>query len=244
MTLRRLRQFVRSYTGRLLLGTLAVHAVLAPLLHAGILHIAASGDMERFVKDAHARSDLVSRMLHQLPDSGRIEQWVDDLVLSEQVAYADYVSAAGDVTASAFNAREAVFQEDMAFGEHGDHMYYVSIPLRVGSAAALRIGFDEAEVDKHIRDSYGQSLLFTGGYVLLTLAIIAFVGHLLTRSVRQLRDISRRIASGQIDEQMAIDTSVSEISDLAQDLECMRRTMLSREHDIALREARQRSVLE
>ncbi|MBI4986349.1 MAG: EAL domain-containing protein, partial [Rhodocyclales bacterium] len=143
-----------------------------------------------------------------------------------------------------FNAREDVFQEDTSFGDHGDHMYYVSIPLRAGSVAALRIGFDEAEVDKHIRDSYGQSLLFTGGYVLLTLAIIAFFGHLLTRSVRHLRDISRRIASGQIDEQMAIDTSVSEISDLAQDLECMRRTMLSREHDIALREARQRSVLE
>ena len=245
-TASRIRQFAHSYMGQMLLGSLLIHALLIPFIYFGILHLAEQDYQAKFVDHARAQSFLLVRIMEQAADPSRITQIADDLVLSGQVAYVDYLDASGTNYASAFNPG-IDFQEDFFFGEHGDHVYSISIPIRSGKDGkgdALRIAFDEQPVEEHIGKFYRFGFLLACGYIVLTLLFIGFFGHLLTKSIRQLRDASRRIANGHTEEQLAVHTGVEEVSSLARDLEFMRQELVHREHEIALRESRQRAVLE
>ena len=237
-----IRQFARSYSGQMLLGTLFIHALLIPLLFLGILHVTEKEYKNEFINHARSQSYLLATVLSQANTPARITQIIDDLIMSGQVAYADYVSPAGDVTLSTLS-RGSQFREDLFFGEHDDHIYFIAVPSRSGGGT-LRVGFDELPVEEHIETSFRRGMLLAGSYIVLTMVFIAFFGHLLTKSIRQLRDASRRIANGQTHEQLSVHTVVDEVSSLAEDLEAMRRELVKREYEIALREARQRAVLE
>jgi diguanylate cyclase (GGDEF)-like protein/PAS domain S-box-containing protein len=242
----RLRQFVHSYVGQMLLGSLLIHALLIPFIYFGILHLAEKDYQANFVDHARAQSFLLARLMEQAEDSSRIAQIVDDLVLGGQVAYIEYQTAAGTTYASAFNP-DVRFREDFFFGEHSDHVYAIAIPIRSvkgNTGDVLRIAFDEHPVEEHIGKFYRYGFFLACGYIVLTLLFIGFFGHLLTQSIRQLRDASRRIASGFTDEKLAVHTGLEEVSSLARDLEFMRQELVHREHEIALRESHQRAVLE
>ncbi len=237
-------RFARSYTGRLLLGTMLIHVILIPLLFIGIVQYAAREYQAQFVNHVRSQAFLLSVNLNQVADLTNVDRLKEDLLLSGQIAYADFVAPAGTAPSSAPRAEDERFQEDFFFGEHGDHMYYIAIPIRAGAGGTLRVGFDESPVEEKIHGSYRLGIFLTLGYVAATLTLVGFFGHLLTTSIRSLRDASRRIASGHFDEQLAVSTSITEISSLAEDLELMRAGLILREHEIALREARQRAVLE
>ncbi len=242
----RLLQFARSYTGRMLIGTLAIHAVLIALLFLGLMHVAGQEDKERFVGHARAQSFLLASLFANESDPSRIAQLADDLVLSGQVAHVTYVAPSGNMLSSAYNV-EGDFWEDFFFGDHADHMYYIAAPIRTRAGAPngkLRLGFDELPVEEHVKSYYRGILFVASGYLALALLFVGFFGHLLTKPIRQLRDAARRIADGLTEERLAVDTSVTEVAHLARDLESMRRELVSREHEITLREARQRAVLE
>lgn len=243
---KRIRQFVHSYMGQMLIGSLLIHALLIPFIFVGILHLAETDYETKFVDHARAQSYLLVRLTEQAADPARIVRIADDLVLSGQVAYVDYIAASGTTYSSAFNPGPH-FQEDFFFGEHGDHVYSIAVPIRspqgVGSGT-LRLSFDEQPVEEQIGKFYRFGFVLAAGYILLTLLFIGFFGHLMTKSIRQLRDASRRIASGHTNEQLSVSTRVAEVSSLAQDLEFMRQELLYREHEIALRESHQRAVLE
>ena len=99
------------------------------------------------------------------------------------------------------------FKEDFFFGQGGDRIYHIIVPV-LGSndqlIGKLRIGFDETPVDEHIKQTYCWGLLVGVGFIIVSLFFVFFFGHLLTRSVRQLRDAARRIANGNINERLDI----------------------------------------
>ena len=235
--------FLRSYSGRMLLGTLFIHALLIPLLFAGILQLAEKEEKEQFVSHARAQSYLLATLMSQTTDSAAISRIADDLVLSGQVAYADYISASGQIYLSAANQMER-FNEDFFFGGHDDHTYFIAIPAHSVDGGTLRIGFDETQVEEHIGTYYLLGIGMAVGYIVVTVLFNGFFSHLLTSSIRQLKEVSRRIANGHIGEQLSVGSGVTEVSSLAQDLEAMRRELVQRGEEIALREARQRAVLE
>ncbi|MBS4097557.1 MAG: EAL domain-containing protein [Sulfuricella sp.] len=238
----RIRQFTRSYTGRMLLGSLLTHALLIPLLFLGILHVAEIQDKAQFISHVRTQSYLISVLMNQTADPAKISQLTDELVQGGKVAYAVYTPESGSPA-----VRGGGDREDLFFGEHDDHIYYTTIPLRSargGANGKLQLGFDEQPVIEHIRTSYRSSLILAACYILLTLAFSGFSGYRITKSIRELRAASRRIADGHAEERLSIDTRVTEVSNLAQDLESMRQELVHRQHEIALREARQRAVLE
>lgn len=242
----RIKRFASSYTGQMLLGSLLIHALLLPFIFLGILHLAQTDYTARFVDHARAQSYLLGKLMERAAEPARIVEAADDLILSGQVAYIDYVTASGHTYASTFNP-QARFREDFFFGEHDDHLYSIAVPVRSAkgeASATLRVAFDEQPVEEHIHEFYRFGLIVGLGYLVLTLLFIGFFGHLLTKSIRQLRDAARRIASGFTQEQLAVRTGVAEVSSLAQDLEFMRQELVRREHEIALRESHQRAVLE
>lgn len=243
----RLWQFLYSYVGQMLTGSLAIHALLIPFIYFGILHLAEKDYESKFVDHARAQSFLLAKLMEEgAADPSKIVQVADDLVLGGQVAYIDFVTASGTTYSSAFNPA-VDFKEDFFFGGHGDDVYSIAVPLRSPQGdkhATLQVAFDEQPVKEQIGKFYRFGLLLACGYILLTLLFIGFFGQLLTKSIRQLRDASRRIASGYTNEQLSVHTGVAEVSSLAQDLEFMRQELVRREHEIALRESHQRAVLE
>lgn len=243
---RRIWQFAHSFMGQMLIGTLLIHALLIPVIYFGILHLVENEYQSKFVDHARAQSYLLAKLMEQAADPSKLSRIADDLIMGGQVAYIDYKDVAGRTYFSELNPGIR-FQEDFFFGEHGDHLYSIAIPIRSsqgGSSDTLRVAFDERPAEEHIEKFYRFGFVLACVYIVLTLLLIGFFGHLLTKSIRQLRDASRRIASGYTHEQLAVRTGVAEVSSLAQDLEYMRQELVYREHEIALRESRQRAVLE
>ncbi|MEN6586856.1 MAG: EAL domain-containing protein [Sulfuricella sp.] len=238
-----IRQFASSYSGRMLLGTLFIHALLIPILFVGILHLAEKDYQAQFVNHARAQSYLLATLMDQTGDPTAISRIADDLVMSGQVAYAGYISPSGKTYLSSYNQTEQ-FREDFFFGGHDDHIYFINIPSHHAEGGMLHVGFDEAPTEEHIRTSYMLGIGLALGYIVLTALFIGFFGHRMTKSIRQLRDVSRKIASGQTGERISVDSGVTEVFSLAKDLEAMRKELVQRGDEIALREARQRAVLE
>ena len=222
----RIRSFAYSSTGRLLLGTLAIHACLIPILVVGILHIAAKGDRDRFVHSVQAQSHLLARLLNQTPDPARIAQLSQELVANGYLAHAEYAPTAAPSIAAPDNAAPHGIAQNSRVDATDGHIYYTAVPLRAHDGGVLRVGFDETAVNEHIRQFYQTNLALGAGYLLLSVAIIAFFGRRLMRSVHCLRGASRRIAGGHLDERLVVETGISEIADLAHDLEHMRKTLV------------------
>lgn len=238
-----IRQFTRSYSGRMLLGTLSIHALLIPILFVGILHLAEKDYQAQFVDHARSQSYLLATLMGQTRDPAAISQIADDLVLSGQVAYASYPSPTGKNHLSSYN-QKGQFKEDFFFGENGDHLYFINIPSPHAKDGMLHVGFDETPTEEHIQTSYLLGIGLAVGYIVLSVLFIGFFGHRLTQSIRQLQAVSRKIANGQTGEQIFVTSCVTEVKSLAGDLEAMRKELVQRGDEIALREARQRAVLE
>ncbi len=235
----RAKRFFSSYTGRMLLGMLAIHTILVPLVFVGILLILQNDYQSQFVNNARSQSYLLANLISEDPKPARIKGIINDQLLAGQVLLAEFKS----IDAPANDD----FSEDFFFGQGGDKIYHIIAPV-LGSndqlVGKLQVGFDETPVEEHIKQTYRWGMLVGLGFIVVSLLFVFFFGHLLTRSVRQLRDAARRIANGNINEHLVLSTSINEVHDMAVALEHMRGKLVAREREIALHAARQSAVLD
>jgi diguanylate cyclase (GGDEF)-like protein/PAS domain S-box-containing protein len=235
----RARRFFSSYTGRMLLGMLTIHTILVPLVFVGVLLMLQHDYQSQFVNNARSQSYLLANLISEDPRPDRIKAIINDQLLAGQVALAEFKSLADPVKDD--------FSEDFFFGQGGDKIYHIIVPV-LGSndqlIGKLRVGFDESPVEEHIKQTYRWGTLVGLGFIVVSLFFVFFFGHLLTRSVRQLRDAARRIANGNINERLVLSTSINEVYDMAVALEHMRGRLVFREQEIALHAARQSAVLD
>lgn len=243
MRTRRGKKIAGSYTRRHLLGSFLIHAILLPVLLFGLLNYLSSERKAQFVAQAREQAYLLWSAFDARRPSDSVSKLLDELVLSGQAAYAEYLPATGDAIPATLNESHDRFREDFAFGQHGDHMYYIVSPPGQDKGR-LNLGFSEQAVETELdRNLYFALALMAIYLVAAMLRLTVFRNHL-TDSIVRLRTATRRVASGSVDEPMVVDTDVSEISSLAADLEAMRQTLRRREQELAQREARQRAVLE
>ena len=235
----RVRHFLSSYTGRMLLGMLTIHTFLVPLVFFGVLHVLQQDYQSQFINNARSHSYLLSSLISENPQPDRIVGIINDQLLSGQVVMAEFKGFGVPLTED--------FTEDFFFGQGGDKVYYVIVPV-VGpddnQIGKLRVGFDEVPVEEHIREAYHWGVLVGLGFIGVSLLFVFFFGHHLTRSVRQLRDAARRIANGNINERLMLTTNINEVNDMAKAMEYMRAKLVAREREIALHAARQSAVLD
>ncbi len=237
---------MRSFTGRMLLGALVMNMVLIPLMFASIFFLVERDYKSEFVNFTRAQTFQVATRLAEDGGAARVQAVLDELVLSGQVLYAAYDSKAAHLNAS-LSMADAPFLEDFFFGQHDDDIYFVAaqVPVRGERLpGTLHLGFDEKPLAQRISASYSRGMYIAFGYLLLTLLMVGFFGHLLTRSIRRLRSASHEIARGNTTVALNMATHVTEISHLAQDLEAMRGQLLRREQELAVREVTQRAILE
>lgn len=232
-------RFFSSYTGRMLIGMLAIHTILVPLVFVGVLRILQQDYQSQFINNARSQSYLLATLISADPRPARIKNIINDQLLSGQASLAEF-KGVDDLSGNDF-------KEDFFFGQGRDRIYHVIVPVpgpEDQPIGKLRIGFDETPVDEHVKQTYRWGLLVGIGFIIVSLFFVFFFGHLLTRSVRQLRDAARRIANGNINERLVISTNINEVQDMAQALEYMRGKLVSREREIALHAARQSAVLD
>lgn len=235
----RARRFFSSYTGRMLLGMLTIHTILVPLVFVGVLLVLQQDYQSQFVNNARSQSYLLANLISENPKPARIKGIINDQLLAGQVALAEFKSI--DAPAS------DDFSEDFFFGQGGDKIYHIIVPVLDANdqlIGKLRVGFDETTVEEHIKQTYLWGTLVGFGFIVVSLLFVFFFGHLLTRSVRQLRDAARRITNGNINERLVISTNINEVHDMAVALEHMRGKLVFREREIALHAARQSAVLD
>ena len=233
-------------SARMILFALIIYAVLLPLLFNGLLHIVEQGLKERFVNDVRKYSRFVADVIEtkeMIDDRAEITRLLDSAVLGSGGIYAEVVDGVIHTRSELIPTGSAVeYTEDYAFGAHGDDAYFLSIALNIPDRhAALRMGFDEQPTNQQIRLARQQLLIALIAYLVLSLLAIAVMSTFLIGPLRSLQMASRHIAEGSQSEQLQVDSNLTEIRELAQDLETMRSRLVGMNISLQ-REIREREI--
>lgn len=86
----RVKRFVSSYTGRMLVGMLSIHTVLVPLVFMGVLTFLEKDYQSQFINNARSQSALLASLISENPNPDRINSLISDQLLSGQVALAEF----------------------------------------------------------------------------------------------------------------------------------------------------------
>ena len=218
--------FARSFTGRVMLGMLGIHLALIPPLTFTVLNAISDDYREQFVDYVRSQSAQFAQMVGWDRDENRIRTLMDEILLGGQVIYVDYVIPGRPVLTPGRSRHAPVrFVEDFRFGENGDDIYFVQLAVRIATGeleGTVRLGFDEAAVNAHVHAVYVTGAWFVLGYLLLLFVTLGFFGTRLSRSIRALQDGARRVANGDLGQHLSVNTRITEVSNLAHDLERMR----------------------
>ena len=218
---------LNTLTARIILIGLAIHAVLLPLLFYGLLYIVEQSHEERFINDVRKYSRFIADVFEL--DGVKINETrtvhlLDSAFLGSGGVFAELIE--GDVRLhSSLLQSDSVeqYQEDFAFGQHNDHIYFLSIPLDFSQRQViLRMGFDELPTIEQIKLARHRLVLGLTSYLILSIIVLVLLSTLLIRPLRALQHASRKIAKGQYNEQLHVDSQLTEINELARDLESMR----------------------
>jgi diguanylate cyclase (GGDEF)-like protein len=229
----KLATLANSLTGRMVLGLGIMHALLLPLFFGSALYLLKEGHETQFVNTVRIDAHLFAALLaHDVSNEPRLHSLLTDAVMGGQLIFAQIVTQQGKIIESSTGIQLAPeqFQEDFLFGQHNDTVYYIAIPLydTAGDVQAdLRIGFDERPTQELIHTAYWRSLMLAGAYAFLTIVLIIMLALQLTRPLRRLSSVAQRISAGDITKQLQVDTHITEINSLADDLESMRRELIN-----------------
>ena len=224
-------RYLNTIPGRLVLMLLLIHVLLMPPLFYVI-----SNTVERTVKDifidnvrnvAQIFADRIERLETGASEQSLIE-FLDSAILSGQGRYAA-IDVGGRTVASSLMSAEDTgqFREDFAFGEHGDDVYYLSLPVTaLDEVAVLKLGYDESPIHEEVAAVRRTLIYVLTVYLLLTLLVAGFVSVTVVSPLRWLQKASRAISSGDVDRELKPDSGLVEIAALSNDLETMRRNLV------------------
>jgi len=219
---------------RLIVVALAVHAMLLPALFFGVTFIVEQSHRDVFVNDVRTHSRFLADILgsQQIIDSSEDLiawlDWLDSVFLGSNGVYAEVLIGEQRFFSTLMDeAYFDKFQEDFRFGDHGDDVYYLSMPLDIPRhEAILRLGFDESLILEEIRQTRLRTVYGLSAYLVISLLLLMLLAVRLTHPLRTLQRDSRAIASGDYDTRLRVSTKVREFRELAKDLDLMRDTLV------------------
>jgi signal transduction histidine kinase/CheY-like chemotaxis protein/HPt (histidine-containing phosphotransfer) domain-containing protein len=224
----------------MLLGVIAVQALLLPLLFFGLVLIADRGYQAQFINQVRSNSFLFASLAAYELSSGTPERLVNLLeepLLDGEAVFATVETTDGRIIRPFGSVLEdSAFAEDFQFGQHHDHVYFIADDLHSEDGEALgvlRVGYDEGPTSELIASAYWRGSGLAVAYMVLSLLLALFVGRRLTRPLKQIRDAARQIASGQGSQVLAVNTTIAEVASLAGDLEWMHQELLRQSREVA-----------
>ena len=224
----------RSLSGRMLLALLSAHLVLAPLLVIFVLNTAAQNYKDRFIDQARSDAQWIQSLLETLPSAVDRQALLDDLVLnvfrqSVQLFDTRNIRLAG--ASVSLDSPIDNLREDFEFGQHGDSLYWITLPLHNpedNTLHIIKLAYDESPIAQDVTKLYNYSLQLAALYLALIIAATAGFSRYLSSSLNKLRTAAHHIATGHYEEQFPPHNGATEIVALSNDLEHMRKELVDR----------------
>lgn len=225
-------RLTQTLLGRVLLGALALHVLLLPPLASSLLRIVENGHREMFLNEVRSYSRFVADEIErdgQDASNSHAIAMLDSVALSGHTVFAEMELSGRRLTSLASENTPSGFPgQDLSFGSGGDAVYYISLPVQVGSEAGwLRLGFDERPVVLQSARARTRIWLALGTYLLVSTLGAGVLVWRLTRPLQELRNASREVAGGAFDQPLATTSSLHEVRELTRDLEFMRNSLAS-----------------
>ncbi|MDH4022840.1 MAG: response regulator, partial [Gammaproteobacteria bacterium] len=226
---------------RLGLIALSIHIFLAPLLIWGLTSIITLGYQSQFVNQARSNAYLLKSLVTSAMNSSGATSLVtllDETLESGDLLYVEFRPISGMPIQPDLNAAIApeLVVEDFDFGQHDDAIYFVSAPVldvKGEIAGELWLGFDEVPTAQEIAVTYQRALLLGALYVTLNVLLAVFLGVQLTAPLRAIRQAARRITSGSDVEQLKVQSTIEEFTDLSHDLDLMHQTLIAQRQEMS-----------
>jgi len=232
----------------MIVSILVLTLILGAILISSILFLSINAQKESFVQSSREEANTLARAMGLDPDYLEIKDIFANSVLSHGVVYVELAGTIGHGESfKKAKDNHLKFLQDTEFGGHGDNVYYLSEPIRDGNGnliGVLKIGYDELRLANQAKHMIHRSVVFGLVYMWALMLITASLAMRLTNPIKSLQKACREIASGQIDKVLNIESNISEISGLGNDLEHMRRELVASNKKIAASEARYLTILD
>ncbi len=238
-----------SFSGRFLVSVLATQIILIPLIYFGAISITKQGYESQFMESVENSAKNVS--LHLASEKldrniSHIKKIVNNLGLSTQFVFIKVITNKGlkyQWTSPYYNYKPPkVFKEDFAVGQNGDKLYHTkTIILEKNGTikATLFLAFDESNMLAYTEKSRQRfNLLLCISLAILTLMAI-YLGRIAARPLKLLGKAAREITNSNPNVFVS-PSNIEEIKELAQNLEIMRKQLIT-QRDAAEKASRAKS---
>jgi len=236
----------------MILGVFIVHIALTPLLFFGILLIVERSFESQFIDQVRNNTLLYSELLKPAVEKQDIQKQASffyETQFSGDVIFAELLNNNNSAIGTKTNGTKEpmVFREDFDFGQHADQIYFIAVQLFSDvdgrSLGILRLGYDERSVQDQINTAYRYGSFIAACYIVFSILLAIFFGRFITRPVSFLRNLATNITAGDHSIELHVNTTISELKSLAEDLEIMHQSLIGQQKEILDRELRLEAVL-
>jgi signal transduction histidine kinase len=222
---------ITTLSNRLVMTVLAIHAILLPILFFALSAVVRQNMSDAFIDHARVQGRLIadSLELDGNQDDDALVAHLDSALLGGRIVYTSLERGDSELSSSLMAPSESEqFDEDFEFGDHGDGVYYLSLPIVTAkSMAILRLGFDETPTEAYLAQVQRSIIIVLIAYLSIVVFASILISRTMTRPLRWLQSASRSIALGDYEKQLQTDSKLTEIHELAQDLEKMRSNLVA-----------------
>ena len=221
-----------SMTSHVMVGVLLIHIVLLPILYLTIIDIYKKNVEEQFVGHVREVSGLLSDVIATNESIESNILLMESVLLGGEVLYVELLDTSNKkiFTKESAALSEVDFIEDRYIGQHDDGIYFISVPVQLQldkiSNAKLMLGFDEAVVVDRLALVRERSLIILGVYFTCIIILLGYLTSVIMRPLKVLGDWSKTVAAGETSTNVALETHISEVRNLSDDLEVMRLSLV------------------
>lgn len=208
-------------------NVLVIHAVLLPVLYFGLTFIVERSHIDNFVGQVRTYGRLLADELElgdAISSPERTVTLLDSIILSGQGVYAELVEGDSALRSTLIAPGFGGYpKDDFEFDAHGDHTYFLSVPVAHSDhAALLRLGFDETPTLEQIEASRRRIILALLAFTVVSVGLGILLAARIARPMIDLQNAAQSIATGRTDAHLEATSSIYEVKELARHLESMR----------------------
>lgn len=224
--------FQNTLVGRLAILLFAIHLVLPPILYYRLDTVIRRSASQTFTRHAHAYATALVHELELadvLQSPSRTVVFLDAVVQGGGCAYSAIEYRGRLMGSSVADTPEWVRRRgnDVSLAKSPDNIYAVSEQfVKSGATGAIFLGFDTRPTLDQIREARYQIIIALIVYALASAAAAVVFARLVSRPLTQLQRASRKAATEDPSQRLAVDSKMIEIVNLAKDLEFMRSALV------------------
>jgi signal transduction histidine kinase len=208
-----------------------LHLILLPALYYGLGYVVRKSHEDMFIEHARTFARVLADEFElgvALDSESRTEDLLDLAIIHGDGRYAELIDNGRSVLSKLGSPSIKVPRRtELTFEEGDDDIYFVVLPIvHAGRNAELRLGFDEQPTLERIHLALNRMLAVLAAYFGVAMVIAVVLSRRLSRPIHRLQDVSRSIASGDYAQALQVATGISELHELAADLENMRRELV------------------